>query len=1249
MKFKIIFLFFVPFISVIYGQSLGHGDSINRAKNTHAGNQIRLTFFNYGSVGTVSGGSANDYTGEWPIGTGETQLGSAEPFVISEIQVATDTAGNPIYLHPCIFSQGWDPSLFSHSTTGKNYGFEPLPGFLNITQKEKDASHAVAMSHEAYTWPSSWPDRMTDATDPGWPGHWNGFFGKDQKNADQESYFVVDDYQYGKVFGQYKLPLPDSTDPNRGGLGLRMYVRGLQWSNPDAEDVIFWLFTIENMGNLNLPRTMFGFNVGSSNGSKIGCSDNNISNTAGAAYYRDEALAVNFSTTNVGCGGYTPVPWVGYAFLESPGNPFDGIDNDADGNLATTPGGGTGKLISTADFTNVVKVGDPIVLIDYTSSDYKRTVTTAPADSIVIKYRGETIVYKPVSASGTMEYILTETAHNGMDDNLNGLIDENDGYKNEQDGSSVYLYLRSSGNAADYLAKNYITGDGLTNLMIDERRDDGIDNNGNWDSKYDDVGLDGKAGSGDYGEGDGKATSGYEPAGVVSLAASIKPNSLGLYDTGLTGEPDIDKTDVQESDQIGLTSFKFYKYTAITYSNDDQMYQFAQPGLFDSKTTGLGDYDYIFSCGYFPLLTGQTNFFSVALIFGIDETQMLRNKVTVQKIYNASYNFATAPSIPIVTAVAGNHKVTLMWDDKAEQSFDRYLHTYNFEGYKIYRGTYQTFADAGEITDGYGYSRYLKPIAIYDKVDGLSGFFPKDFGTGVLFNLGNESGLVHEYVDSALTNGLKYFYAVTAFTTGDIVKSIGPAETSMFVNTDQDGNITLGQNVITAIPQAPAAGYQTATFDMKPTSEGNMLTSGVLGVNIVNPDTLINGDEYEIRFLDQSMDKHYDGYHAINDKSRLLPTLTTGFTLTNLTQNVTYDTVWFFQYAEVSDTNTTGSSTTVNTSDTTSVMEIRNMYNDSDKDPNTVTALVDGMKFFLYNPPDSTGLYTDENAGIVNGIQRIGNIQDTSSYGITFAPFSINSYQTGTRYPRSYRIVFYDSIITTSQKVPVYNTAHTNKIYLQPTNANFKIYDYYTGEEMPFGFSDVAKNSNLIPKGHFSAGDYILLYEKLSNDSVLITYQIKNNALTDTTFYNLYGKGIGKGDTLNLITDMQFTSNYKYKFRVTGQKINTDLAKSSLNAIKVVPNPFVVTSLFDPQNPYTTGRGTRIVQFTHLPQKCTIKIFTVDGSLVRTLEHSSNVKDGSESWNLLNRDNMEVAYGVYVYHVNAPGIGEHIGKIMLIK
>jgi len=49
------------------------------------------------------------------------------------------------------------------------------------------------------------------------------------------------------------------------------------------------------------------------------------------------------------------------------------------------------------------------------------------------------------------------------------------------------------------------------------------------------------------------------------------------------------------------------------------------------------------------------------------------------------------------------------------------------------------------------------------------------------------------------------------------------------------------------------------------------------------------------------------------------------------------------------------------------------------------------------------------------------------------------------------------------------------------------------------------------------------------------------------------------------------------------------------------------------------------------------------------LEHNSTLDDGKEFWNLLTKDNMEVAYGLYFFHVDAPGIGKKIGKFAIIK
>lgn len=1205
MKIKLILCFVaLAFGSQVYAQDNLYGDVKNRAKNVHAGNLVRITFHNNGRLGSVKGDQVRAYTGEWPIGSGKVQMGNTSAYVMSEMKLLKPGTDSLVVVTPAIFCEGWDPNIFSHDPLGRFQGFEPLSGFLSIAQKEKDPNHAVAMSHQAYTWPAFWPDKMSDLIDPGWRNHWNGYFGKDQKNADEESFYVMDDTQYDKKLKALSLPKP-TTDPLRFGFGLRVGVRGLQWSNPDAEDCIFWLYDIRNFGNLKLDKTLFGTNVGASSGASLSVSGSDYDDDA-SRFYREKALAVNYDLDNTGVGGYSPVPWVGFAFLESPGNPYDGIDNDGDGNDATKSGGGTGKIINEGDFARVYKVGEPIVLIDYDSKLYSRKLSTMPAEGISFTRNGTKYNFKP-------NVPLIEAERDGIDNNLNGIIDENDGSMTP-DSVKYYLYIKSDVNKRDYLSQNYFTGDGASNLLIDERRDDGLDNDGDWNSQFDDVGLDGKPATGDQGESDGKPTPGT---------------------TELPGEPNVDKVDVDESDQIGLTSFKFYKYASLTYSNDDQMWDYSRPGYFDNKTLDRADYDYVFSSGYFPLRPEQKEFFSIAMLYGWDETDILRNKDVVQKIYDSNYNFAMAPNKPKVTAVPGDKRVTLYWDEGAENSFDRFLKVYDFEGYKIYKASHYTFGDAGSITDGLGYERFKKPVAIFDKVNGVYGFFPKDFGTGVLFNLGNESGLVHSFIDTDVQNGVKYYYAVTAYDAGDINKNIGPSETTIYLNVDLAGNVVLSENVVMVTPQAPSLGYQEPKFDLRPTLQGGM-TNGVVGVTLLDKENFKNNEEYQIQFLDHSMDKRDNDQNGMidgKDTNELLPNLTTGLVLKNLTTNAVYDTVWIKEYAKVADGYT----------------EIKNIYMDNDGDPTTFTTVVNGMSIYVKNP--LPGLINATQLGIRNGIQWSKNIDTAKTYNVQLSLFNNPTFVSGLSYPRQYKVVFFNTIVDTSDQINIKIKNNPNaSVPIPKVPVNFKVYDLQTGQRLRFAFVDNTKIlKKEVPKGFYSAKDNIILYEKMNDGSTAVTYQLLNNSLEDSTFFAKYNRFLGDSDTLKVYPDFPFNGNTVFKFKVQGQKINNDAAKEQLANIKVVPNPYAATALWEPQNPYSNGRGPRLVQFINLPQKCTIRIYAVDGSLVRTLQHDSMMSNGSEPWDLMSTDNMDIAYGVYIYHVDAPGIGEHVGRLLVIK
>lgn len=56
--------------------------------------------------------------------------------------------------------------------------------------------------------------------------------------------------------------LPDANDQTRHGHALQVSVRGLQWSNFLAQDVIFWLYNIKNDGTESYDQAVFGTIVG---------------------------------------------------------------------------------------------------------------------------------------------------------------------------------------------------------------------------------------------------------------------------------------------------------------------------------------------------------------------------------------------------------------------------------------------------------------------------------------------------------------------------------------------------------------------------------------------------------------------------------------------------------------------------------------------------------------------------------------------------------------------------------------------------------------------------------------------------------------------------------------------------------------------------------------------------------------------------------------------------------------------------
>ena len=95
-------------------------------------------------------------------------------------------------------------------------------------------------------------------------------------------------------------------------------------------------------------------------------------------------------------------------------------------------------------------------------------------------------------------------------------------------------------------------------------------------------------------------------------------------------------------------------------------------------------------------------------------------------------------------------------------------------------------------------------------------------------------------------------------------------------------------------------------------------------------------------------------------------------------------------------------------------------------------------------------------------------------------------------------------------------------------------------------------------------------------------------------------------------------------------------AENALDLIRAVPNPYYAHS------DYERTQLDNIVKIINLPDVCTVSIYTVNGILVRQIKKDSPIT--SLDWNLQNHKGIPVASGVYLIHVDAPGIGEKVIK-----
>ncbi|MCB0283638.1 MAG: hypothetical protein KDF60_13720 [Calditrichaeota bacterium] len=834
-------------------------------------------------------------------------------------------------------------------------------------------------------------------------------------------------------------------------------------------------------------------------------------------------------------------------------------------------------------------------------------------------------------STGAMGFAYLETpglAYDNIDNDNDGLLDE----KRDNPAGSIVGPTSNIDDIQKFLEFYNLKMDDLREHYEgdeDQDWDDGNDLNGDgiyqpYEDAGDDVGLDG------VGPGDLNYT------GPDEGECNHKPDFV----VGLGCEPDFNATDVSESDMIGLTAFEMSLIPASApdskiFSHDKPMWDMMTSDTLIEYNGVIGNLLERFASATFPLYRAQEERISMAEIPSYDALAGLNSsthdapvlfakKRIVQVIYEKDYRFAQPPKMPTLTATAGDGKVVLTWNDVADtKTRDPFMGNVNdFQGYKIFKATDTKFSDARTITDGYGDRSVFKPVFQCDLNDGVKGFVYYGAINGVGYNLGYDTGIVHHWVDTEVQNGRTYYYAIVAYDSGasNIGTGISPSENNVVVElseTDEvrileNGNYAIGQNVAVVVPHQQALGYVPPSIDIEQ-------REGLVGTALVEPEILAN-----------SSIKPVSEYFVVFDVDTIVQSIgnlykNSGLRIYKVNSESSQDYSLVYQESPESYSYS-------------NLVEIDSANWAFRTNEDISTDVFDGLRLRM-NFKTVTAGYDYETSGWLVG---------HSDITISPAPSERNIF------PWDYDIIFTDN----------------DHSYVGRVSSTGRIYDEngtrILGSKLLFNypFNFYVQNKSVTDStGEYKIMDMIVYDTNLNsrfdwNTDRILVGELDNQANWEGTVFSFNFNNVPDSLSLPVADDVYrikqnrpFAVTDTIKFQVNPEGlVNTNEISTSLDKIKVVPNPYIAGNAMEPAVLSPLRSQQRRLLFTHIPAKCTIKIFSVSGVLVDVIEVQNEPNNGIIHWDLKTKEGLEIAAGIYIYHVKSHVTGdERISKFAIIK
>ena len=652
-----------------------------------------------------------------------------------------------------------------------------------------------------------------------------------------------------------------------------------------------------------------------------------------------------------------------------------------------------------------------------------------------------------------------------------------------------------------------------------------------------------------------------------------------------------------------------------------------------------GDRRHLMSSGKFTMVPGDTQEVVVGFLIGIGNTslnsvtELKRKDAAAQTAYNLNFQLTDTPPAPKLHASPSDQSVTLWWEANAEsydagdpltygQGYDDT--TYTFEGYRLW-----------QFKDQAGSDPVL--IGVWDLVDSITTIYGYQTINGekvrVPVIVGPNQGIKRfkivtndAYTNQPLRNGNPYYFGITAYGYSPhsdpsylectpVVKEVIPGKPRI--------DYTLAYNSGDHVMPEHVSGYGDAKVIFKiidpraitgdkyrveihKTAVGDTLYYNL--IDLTKGDTLIKKQTDFYAFEQDAYGKWY--IPAADTSSR---PIYDGFQL--FVQDLLADSMKFIPTKYL----------------VKNVLEVKGPGGKELSEPVNVWYHLNSTKKWMIKANNQEHRLNWQKSKTLEGLGYDDyeiRFDGTSQYYVTgyafsFAPATKNdTLGIGTVPFRIYDVGKDVNSDTDDVRLVVkildYNRTDTTQAipdhkWTQLPDGDWEqIYAYETKAFNP--------DSTLPPKSGISR------YQDHKFGALSFSGDVpeQGTVVRITTW-----KPIGEGDAYEVV--LKAPNNHD----VAAAKEKVD------KGISVFPNPYFGANRLE------LDKYRRFVRFTGLPVKATIRIYSLSGVFI--WKYEKNSQSQYVDWNLMNRDNLPVASGIYLAYIDMPGIGTKVLKIAIIQ